>query len=282
VAAPVESPAGAWSLVEDLVEDAVPDRLPGATVRDPLVEARSDAFLIRIPPAGRFLVSAGEPVRVQRAPGATDADVRCFADGPVAAAAALLRGLIPLRAATVVIGGRAVAIAGVSAAGKSTLAATLALRGHAVLADAVTAIATDAAEGTAMAHPHAPDLVLWPDMVAKLGLDPAAGRRVRPSLPKLAFTLGARAPAAPLAAIVFLRRDNRRAPPGTEPLAGNAKITPLLRAAWHRAAVGPLGLSERRFAGVTSIISATPCLELARTPGASGAELAALVEELVA
>jgi hypothetical protein len=278
----VESPAGRRSLVPALVEDFVPERLPGAVVREPLVDARPDAFLIRMP-AGRFLVEPGHAIRVERAPGATDADVRCFLEGPVAAAAALLNGLIPLRAATVVIGGRAVAIAGVSAAGKSALAAALALRGHAVLADAVTPIATDVARAaTPIVQSHAPDVVLWPDMVAELGLDPAAGRRVRPALPKLAFRLGVPAAPAQLDTVIFLRRDMRRASPTAEPVVGAAKVKPLLNAAWHRALVGPLGLSPRRFTALARIVSAGRCIELARPPGgASPVELAALVEEVV-
>jgi hypothetical protein len=278
----VESPAGTSSLVPDLVEGAVPERLPGAVVREPLVDATPDTFLMRIPPAGRFLVRGGDPVRVRRAPGATDADVRCFLEGPVAAVAALLRGLVPLRAATVVIRGRAVAIAGASATGKSTLAAALALRGHAVLADAVTPIATDAGAATPTVHPHAPDPVLWPDMVAELGLDPAAGRIVRPALPKLAFRLGADASPAPLGAVVFLRRDARAAPPRPEKVEGTDKVTPLANAGWHHALAGPLGMSPRRFAALAGIASASSCIVLPHSPGgASPAELAALVEEVV-
>jgi hypothetical protein len=277
----VRSPAVAHPLVSDLVEDVVPERLPRAVVRDPLIEARPGAFLIRIPPAGRFLVQAGQAVRVQRAPGATDADVRCFLEGPVAAAEALVRGLVPLRAATVVIDGRAVAIAGPSAAGKSALAAALALRGHPVLADAVTAIATGPGAPTVLSH--APDLVLWPDVVAELGLDPATGRRVRPTLPKLAFPLGAATEPAQLGAVIFLRRETRWPGPRTEPLLGTGKIKPLLNAAWHRPLVGPLGLSEPRFAALTEIVAASHCFELARPHrGAPPAELAVLVEELVA
>ena len=278
----VESPLVGPSLVADLVEDVVPERLPSAVVREPLVEARLGAFLIRSP-AGRFLVEAGEPIRIQRAQGATDADIRCFLEGPVAAAAALVRGLVPLRAATVVVRGRSVAIAGQSAAGKSALAAALALRGHAVLADAVTPIATASADAAVpIVLSHAPDLVLWPDMVAELGLDPSTGRKVRPALPKLAFALGTPAAPAQLHTVIFLRRDTRHPSPAAEPVVGADKVKPLINAAWHRALVGPLGLSARRFAALGGIVSAARCVELARPPGgASPGELAALVEELV-
>src|SRR4051812_39128546 len=99
-------------------EGPVPERLEDALVRGPVVEGARDAVLLRLPRVGRFLVRPGEPLTVDRAPSASDADVRCFADGPAAAAAALLRGALPLRAACVSIGGRAVAIAGGAVAGK--------------------------------------------------------------------------------------------------------------------------------------------------------------------
>jgi hypothetical protein len=105
---------------------------------------------------------------------------------------------------------------------------------------------------------------------------------VRPALPKLAFEIGDRQPAAQLGTIVFLRRDTRRAAPGTEEVAGRAKITPFVNATWHRGLVGPLGLSALRFPALAAIASATRCIELARPPGgAFPAELAALVEEVV-
>jgi hypothetical protein len=51
-----------------------------------------------------------------------------------------LRGVLCLHAAVVVIGGRAVAIAGPPGAGKSTIAMALAHRGHAILTDDVAAV----------------------------------------------------------------------------------------------------------------------------------------------
>ena len=110
-------------------EAAVPTDLAKPLLRGPAIEANREEVLIRVPRVGRFLVRREPPVLVERAPGATDADLECFRDEPVAAAAALLRGDLPLRAASVSIGGRAVALCGPSASGKSTLAAALALRG---------------------------------------------------------------------------------------------------------------------------------------------------------
>ena len=251
--------------------------LPDATVRGPVVEARPDAVLIRVP-AGRFLVRRGEPIRLERAPGATDADVRCFLEGPVAAAAAFLRGLVPLRAATVVIAGRAVAIAGPSAAGKSAVAAALALRGHAVLADAVTPVAI--ADDGPTIEPLAPEPVLWPDMVEALGLDSEAGRLVRPALPKRAFRLGGQGAPAPLASVILLDRDGRLGTPASHPVMGAESVALLPATSWHRPLVGSLGLSALRFRSLRTIASTTGFIRLERPNRASPTELAAMVEEV--
>ena len=62
-----------------------------------------------------------------------------------------------MRAATVDVGGRAVVIVGASAAGKSSVAAALALRGHPVLADGVTVAEPNEPGGTPLVRPLAPE-----------------------------------------------------------------------------------------------------------------------------
>lgn len=263
----------------DLVEDRVAPSLPGATVRGPVVDAGPGEVLLRVPP-GRFLVRRDEPVRLERAPRAADADVRCFLEGPVVAASAFLRGLLPLRAAAVVVAGRAVAIVGASAAGKSAVAAALAQRGHAVLSDAVTPVALTAQGPTV--EPVAPEPVLWPDMVEALGLDPDAGRIVRPALPKRAFRLARHDAPAPLGFVVLLRRDGRLETPAIHAVTGAESVALLPAASWHRPLVEPLGLSVLRFDSLHRIASATRFARLERPSHASPTELAAMVEELAA
>jgi hypothetical protein len=264
----------------------VPEHVPGAVLRTPQWEARPGTVMFRMPGVGRFLIRPSEPVRVERVPGATAEDVRCFLDGPAVAAAAILEGLVPLRAATVAIGGRAVAIAGPSAAGKSAVAAALAQHGHPVLADRVTV--PSPADGGSLAptvEPLAPDPVLWPDVVAQLGLDPEAGRPVRQALAKRAFRLGPEAePApAPLAAVVLLGFDPLAAEPHIERVAGLAKTAPILAAGWCRNLVEATGAGAARFASVASIAATCACFQLTRPrTGATPGDLAALVEGLSA
>jgi hypothetical protein len=86
-------------------------------------------------------------------------DVASLLLGPVLGRTLRLRGLFCLHGSAVVIAERAVALVGSKAAGKSTTAAGLAVRGHAVLADDVTALAVE--RDAYLVHPGYLRLRLW-------------------------------------------------------------------------------------------------------------------------
>ena len=266
--------------VPALREAPVPHRIAGAVVREGLVEASRDRVLLRVPNVGRFLVRAESPTLVARAAGAADADLRCFRDETVAAVSAILRGELALRAASVAIGGRAVVLCGASAAGKSALAAALAQRGHAVLADAVSVIAA-APGGLVEIAPVAPDPVLWPDSAGELGLADPPGRVVRPALAKRAYRVGPEPVPSPPAAVAILRADAAAGEPVLEPVAGAARLEALLAASWHLRLVHALGLGAARFGVAARLAARTRFVVLTRPGrGAPVASLADLVEEL--
>jgi hypothetical protein len=261
----------------------VPHRLPGAVACSLLLESAPDAGLLQVPLVGRFLVRGEGPVLVEREGSPTDADLRCFADEPVAAAAAVLRGERVLRGASVSIGGRVVALCGPSGAGKSALAAALAQRGHAMLADAVTAIGAEPRVGSPLVRPIAPEPVLWPDSVEELGLRDLPFRRVRPALAKRAYQLPRASAPGPLAAVAFLRSDVGRSEPGLEPLLGAAKVEALLAARWHGGLADLVGGEAAKLGAPAHLAATVACVSLVRPRrGAPLTALADLVEDLVA
>ncbi len=93
------------------------------------------------------------------------------------------RGYLVLHASAVVCAGGAAAFLGASGWGKSTLAALLHARGHALVTDDVAAI--DMA-GEPRVLPGTPQLKLWPDVLASLGEDAEVLPRVHPQLDKRA------------------------------------------------------------------------------------------------
>jgi hypothetical protein len=87
-----------------------------------------------------------------------------------------------LHASAVAVEGRAVVLCGPSEAGKSTTAASLALRGVPVLSDDITAL-SDSSAGFQV-EPGYPRICLWPDAVRDLLGQPDALPRLTPSWEK--------------------------------------------------------------------------------------------------
>jgi hypothetical protein len=156
--------------------------------------------------------------------------------GPVLATLLRLRRTVALHACVVEIGSSAVLLVGERGAGKSTLAAALADRGHAILADDVGTLA-ETADGTWVAHPGYPRLRLDPASLTSFTAPPEAtgppiwgtGKRwVELSPDDAAGPWRFQREARPVAAVYELRRSGRRAPAVTE-IAGGVRVATLVR-----------------------------------------------------
>ncbi len=126
-------------------------------------------YLLALPGTARFLVRDGSQVTIELEPGADRNSTRAILAGPIQAVLWHQRGLLPLHANAVLVNGRAVALAGPTASGKSTLAAVLAAMGHQPIADDVCVV--DAHVGAECAVlPGSPVLRLWRDTLDHLGI----------------------------------------------------------------------------------------------------------------
>jgi hypothetical protein len=94
------------------------------------------------------------------------ADAAVYLLGPVMGLLLRLRGVTCLHASAVGFGGYAVAFVGPEGAGKSTTAAALGRRGHAIISDDIVAV--EEREGGFVVFPAHPYLGLWPESVAML------------------------------------------------------------------------------------------------------------------
>lgn len=131
-----DDPAPADVVIE---RGRVPERLDGAVDVEPAMQVAARDFQLGVP-VGRFRVSEGRRVVVDPRPGASDAEQRPYLLGTVMGALCYQRSLLPLHAAAVLFGEGAVAFAGPSGVGKSTLAAQFLGRGRSVLADDLLAV----------------------------------------------------------------------------------------------------------------------------------------------
>jgi hypothetical protein len=158
----------------------VPSQLQDADCVEAIFQTRGrDEYLLTLPGTGRVLVRCGREITIEPERDADPINMRALLTGPIQAVLWHQRGLLPLQASAVVIGGRAVALAGPAAAGKSAFAAVLAQAGHEILADDLCVIEADAGSGSANVLPGVTQLRLWRDTLDQLGI---AANGCRPAL----------------------------------------------------------------------------------------------------
>ncbi len=230
-----------------------------------------------IPGLARVHLRAGAEVELERDPRTTDVDVAWLLEGPVRQAQALLNGIFGLRAASVVIDGRAVALVGGPACGKSLTAAALALRGHPVLSDTWLPVESDAT-----ARPTGQNPGLWPGAWALLERDPTDGTVVRPALAKRTLAVVRAEEPAPLAAIVVLRRDTGVDGVTTDRLTGAPRAAVVRAATAMLDLVDPLGMAPAYFVWMTRLAAAVAVLGVTSDRHARDADAVADAVEAIA
>jgi hypothetical protein len=136
------------------------DSPPGA------YSVQADGTLLNLPGTARMLLREGREIVID-APEASDRKIRTYLLGSAFGALLHQRGLMPLHANAIDIGGKAVAFAGHSGAGKSTLAAWFHDRGYEVLADDVCVIGWEG--DMPVVQPGIPRLRLWREALEATG-----------------------------------------------------------------------------------------------------------------
>ena len=124
--------------------------------------------IVQVRDVARFHVRDGCEIMVDSEPMADARNVRLFLLGTASGILVQQRGLLPLHANAVELGGKAVAFSGESGAGKSTLAAWFHDRGANILCDDVCVIGFGP-DTRPMALPGLPRFRLWRDAVKRSG-----------------------------------------------------------------------------------------------------------------
>ena len=225
----------------------------------------------------RVRISGGRRIQVDARAGVEVEALRAALLGPVWGVVLAQRGLLPLHASSVDIAGGAVALAGASGQGKSTMAAALLARGHALLSDDISAIVWEADKPSVL--PAFPQQKLEPESLAAIGksaehLAPVHSReskRLRPV--RAQFTSAAR----PMRALIVLADGEREVLQRTKP---QDAFLELLRHTYRVEMVQTVLGREAHMRAIARLIEAVPILRLERPRKLERlAELAALVEQ---
>ena len=247
----------------------------------PAIQIGSTGVRVAIPAVAPYWVEAGrrvviEPVLPEDAP-----DIRVFLLGTVLAILCFQRGLLPLHASAVDIGGRVLLLSGISGAGKSTLAAAFSARGYRLLSDDLCAL--EVHEGQPLRIlPAFPRVKLWRDSAEQLQVAFAGLERSREELEKYHVPLAEalfQPNALPPAHIVLLRTEHapEEHPPrrlvGVEALRRHDLV--------HRWRLGmALGYQALIFKAMARLIDSVPVMEVTRSDDL--ADLPALVDSVLA
>lgn len=212
---------------------------------------------------GTFWVSRGKVITIYPHDGGDSDLIQFPLMGPVFGTLLSQRGRIVLHASAVEIGGCAVAFVGHKGFGKSTTAAALHARGHALITDDLLPIAVDEDTGPTTWAGYA-RLSLWPDAVTAVGKDPSALPRLHERVRKKAVpvSLGP-GDALPLDAIYVLSRDERL---GIHALTPRESFLELMRYSYCRSRLGRLegGDLSPVFRQYTQLAEAVPVRRLVR------------------
>ncbi|HEX4694081.1 hypothetical protein [Sphingomonas sp.] len=225
-----------------------------------------DAAVLPVVGAGRYRVRGGTSIQIDPEPGAPAANIRLFLLGSAMGALLHQRGMLPLHANAIDVGGRAIAFIGRSGAGKSTLAAAFHDHGCALLSDDICVV-TEGPDGGQCAQPGIPRVRLWRDAVERSGRDAAGLDVAYAGVEKYVLQIGetyADTP-LPLAAIYVLAEpDEGDAPPEIAPITGAAAIRALAVNTYRGAYVPLVGSPADHFAQCQALVRDVPIFLLRR------------------
>jgi hypothetical protein len=235
----------------------VPPRLSRPDHVTPLFQTSGTAeYLLALPGTGRIQVRNGDEITVEPETGEAACNLSAILTGTIQAVLWHQRGLLPLHASVVVIRGRAIALCGCGAAGKSTLAAVLATEGHYVIADDICVV--DARRNDEiLVSPDNARPQLWPDALAALGLATNRLKRALAHKEKYFLDCGNRVLFEPpkLVAVVLIVHP-ALAPAKLERLRGARAADALHDSVHTRQAADALGRAQPIFMSFTRMASA--------------------------
>lgn len=226
----------------------------------------ADAALLDIADVGRFCIVGGREITVEPDPAVSERDLRLFLLGSAFGALLHQRGVMPLHANAIEIGGKAVAFAGGSGAGKSTLAAWFLDHGSRMISDDVCAINVHSPAGPLVLG-GLPRLRLCSDALVASGRDLGDFDRTFDGVNKYEVPAPPSPAPAPIAlgAIYLLaREETQHSRPRLTRLAGVEALDVLIANTYRGGFIRDLGGTSQHLADCLEIAKAVPIYRASR------------------
>jgi len=212
------------------------------------------ACRLELPDIATFLVEDVRRIIVDPVGDPETLDVQVFLLGSAFGYLCHLRGLLPLHAGSVEIGGHAIAFAGPSGSGKSTLVAALVQAGHRMVADDMTVVDPHAPGGP-LTFPAFPRMKLWNSTIDGLGIARHDLMQIRQGLAK--FSAPVRHDFAnkplPLGAVYHLTQTNDPMRSGIASMAGREAMAAILDSIHRRRAAVLMGKQPALFQSAVTL-----------------------------
>ena len=246
----------------------LPETLSSVTAVFPEGQCNDNELLFTIPDTGRYLIRSGSEILVDPAANSSLGDVAAYLLGTAFGVLCHQRGTTPLHGSAIDVVDGCVAFVGDSGAGKSTMAAALASRGHQVISDDLCVFG--ASEQGVRVWPGLNRLRLWEDALAALDCDqPGIEREFRGLNKYLVPTQPIRNPRTPrrLQRVYQLAAAADGDPTAITRLQGAASVEVLMQNIYRVTMAERMGRKAKLFVACAAAARDVPVYRLSRPLG---------------
>lgn len=259
------SPADVKILYGKLTEDFVTKTLGEAKIFNrPGCQTRVSkrGLMLEWERVGKVLIRNGSEVIVELEAETEEADLQPFLTGPVLSVLLHQRGQLVLHASSVNVGGSAIAFLGSKGFGKSTLAASMQVRGHQLITDDILPVSFE--RNVATTFPGYPKIKLFPDSVEAVGEVPAHLPLIHRWVDKHSFQCAEnfRLEPVPLKGIYILSQGDETF---IKPLDFQMAFIEITRNSHLRSFLDALGCRRQHFEQCQKLVQTVPIFQLQRS-----------------
>lgn len=234
-----------------LMYGEVPEHLERNNVDFPFIEANENQYLLKLEKIGRLLVEDGTTITFQKDEKAHAHDLEKYFFSNAFGALSYQRNCIPIHGGVFIHKGKGILVSGISGNGKSTLLASLYLKGYELLSDDISNL--EIKNGKLFAQPSFPSVLLWKDTADQLNIDLNSVPKLRSDMEKYILPINEQFVATPIELKKIIILQNTEISEQKIELKGLGKIDSLRRNAFKPWMINAFGKQKNHFIELSKI-----------------------------